>query len=238
MTKWLTADQHFNDPNIIKNAKRPFSSVEEMNAVMIQRWNERVRPSDEIFCLGDFIRAGGTKDMPAVSRILQQLNGQKWLILGNHDRKRKAITDNPHWHKVVDYHEIKVDLGGEHKQRFILFHNALRTWTNQHRGSYLCHGHSHGSLFDVGGKTTDVGVDCHNFYPISVYDVDKYMRNRPVVTNDCHQVANPYSLLPTEQLEFLFRQCGPVDYASVVSIDAEWTARKQIQDALLQRKQV
>ena len=237
MTKWLTADTHFNDPNIIKNANRPFASVEEMNETLIANWNACVKPTDEIFCIGDFARAAGLKDMPAVSAILSRLNGQKWLIMGNHDRKRKAIVNNPHWHKVVDYHEFKVNMGREHRQRFILFHNACRTWTNSHRGSYMCHGHSHGQLSDVGGKTVDVGVDCHNFKPISVYEVDAYMYHRPITTNDHHKVVNPFTQLPVEALRFLSQRCGPIDYANVVAVDAAWTVRKQIEAALLLREQ-
>lgn len=237
MTKWLTADPHFNDPNIIAHAKRPFANVEEMNETLIANWNACVKPNDEIFCIGDFARAAGLKDMPVVSAILSRLNGQKWLILGNHDRKRKSIVDNPHWHKVVDYHELKVNMGREHRQKFILFHNACRTWTNSHRGSYMCHGHSHHGLSDIGGKIIDVGVDGHNFKPISVYEVDAYMYHRPITTNDHHKVDNPFTQLPVEELRFLAEQCGKIDHENVVAVDAAWAVRKQIEAALLLHKQ-
>lgn len=37
-----------------------------------------------------------------------------------------------------------------------------------HRGSWMLYGHSHGNLTDIGGKTIDVGVDCFDYYPVSL----------------------------------------------------------------------
>ena len=51
-----------------------------MNEVLIQRWNEKVKPSDIIFHLGD-VAFGGSE---LWNRIMPQLNGHKILILGNH----------------------------------------------------------------------------------------------------------------------------------------------------------
>jgi len=56
---WFTSDTHFNHRNIIGYAQRPFESVEEMNEVMIERWNASVRGEDTIYHLGDFSFGGG-----------------------------------------------------------------------------------------------------------------------------------------------------------------------------------
>ena len=42
---YLTSDLHFNHANILKYEpeSRPFSSIEEMNEVIIQNWNEVVK---------------------------------------------------------------------------------------------------------------------------------------------------------------------------------------------------
>jgi calcineurin-like phosphoesterase family protein len=50
---FFTSDHHFGHHNIISHANRPFASTDEMNAVMIECWNERVKPNDTVFHLGD-----------------------------------------------------------------------------------------------------------------------------------------------------------------------------------------
>ena len=62
--------------------KRGFASVEEMNEYMIKKWNNKVRPQDEIVILGDFSMGKGVE----TNELLDRLNGIKFLIEGNHDK--------------------------------------------------------------------------------------------------------------------------------------------------------
>ena len=48
MTTWLTADTHFGHQNIIRYCQRPFDRVEEMDRVLVQRWNARVGVDDTL----------------------------------------------------------------------------------------------------------------------------------------------------------------------------------------------
>ena len=82
---YITSDQHFFHKNIcgedgFVSTRKHFKNVEEMNEVLIQRWNEKVKPSDTIFHLGDVLFGGSE----LWNRIMPQLNGHKILILGNH----------------------------------------------------------------------------------------------------------------------------------------------------------
>lgn len=186
MAIWFTADTHFNHENVIEFSKRPFANLEDMTRKFINKWNERVKPGDTVYHLGDFALSYGEKHRELINNLLADLNGQKWLIKGNHDRKE--VTSNPRWVKVIDYHEIKVDLGGEHKQRIVMCHYAMRVWNQCHRGSWMLHGHSHGNLTDIGGKTMDVGVDCHEYRPISLEEVASYMETRSILVLDHHVI--------------------------------------------------
>ena len=181
---WFTADTHFNHGNIVSYSSRPFDDLEDMTERIIEQWNERVNHGDLVYHLGDFALSWGKRDFDPIDWILSRLNGNKWLIRGNHDREE--VYKNPRWNKVEFYHELKVDLGGVHKQRIVLCHYAMRVWNQMHRGSWMLHGHSHGNLSDIGGKSMDVGVDCHDYRPISLDEVAQYMANREFVSYDHH----------------------------------------------------
>jgi calcineurin-like phosphoesterase family protein len=84
---FLTADLHFGHSkmydlpfrNIDGSPVRPFASAEEADAVLIERWNDTVRPHDKVYVLGDIaIPMSGLQ-------AFTQLNGDKVLIAGNHD---------------------------------------------------------------------------------------------------------------------------------------------------------
>ena len=85
MTKiFITADNHFFHGNIIRYCNRPFNSYQEMNEVMIKKWNDKVSKNDLVIHLGDFAfrnKAG---------LIRPKLNGTIILIRGNHDLDVKA----------------------------------------------------------------------------------------------------------------------------------------------------
>lgn len=82
---WLISDTHFNHVNIAGDAwgdmGRNFDSVQEMNELMIQRWNEVVRPGDIVYHLGDV--TFGDKNWMNIH--WPRLMGSKRLIVGNHD---------------------------------------------------------------------------------------------------------------------------------------------------------
>jgi len=93
MNYWWTSDYHFSHANIIKYCDRPFESVEEMNETIIKRHNERVKPEDTVFFLGDFIFKGGNEGGVEKYRIFEKrLNGKYIFIKGNHDRNNSLRT--------------------------------------------------------------------------------------------------------------------------------------------------
>lgn len=173
---FFTSDHHFGHSNIIKFCERPFKDVEEMNAVLIQRWNEKIKPEDEVYHLGDFAM---TKDKELVSNILDQLNGTKYLIVGNHEGS--ALQHRKKFKWIKEYHELKVkDTDCKNGvQRIILFHYAMRVWRSSFRGTWHLYGHSHGSLPNLEDQRSfDIGVDCHNFYPLSYEEVKAIMKTK------------------------------------------------------------
>lgn len=83
---FLVSDTHFGHAGVCRFLRedgvtklRPWDDPEEMDEVMIKNWNERVRPNDKVYHLGDVVI--NRKHL----RTLSRLNGDKVLIRGNHD---------------------------------------------------------------------------------------------------------------------------------------------------------
>ncbi len=174
-TLFFTADHHFGHKRILEYSERPFESIEAMDQAMIERWNEKVGPEDEIYHLGDV----GLCSPGKLRKILAQLNGKIYLIKGNHEKSALTCRERFEW--IKDYYELAVpdpdhDRG---RQPIVLFHYALRVWNASHWGTYHLYGHTHGTLpDDPKARSFDIGVDCHNFYPLSYDEVKAIMQQK------------------------------------------------------------
>ncbi len=165
---FFTADHHFGDANIIKLAKRPFESVDEMNEIMIHRWNEKVSNEDHVYHLGDITKSYASCKL---LEILNQLQGKIHLVKGNHDTFNEDCRSRFEW--IRHYHELKLpDLNSVNNKLIVLMHYPMMTWRGKHSFSFHLYGHSHGKAPSFKKRLAiDVGVDCHNFYPISYEDI-------------------------------------------------------------------
>lgn len=184
MTIYFTSDLHFGHAKVIEYSRRPFPSLEAMEAALIENWNATVTKHDQVYVLGDFSMASASR----TDEILGQLTGQKFLVRGNHDRGMKgSALARFAW--VKDLYELKVaDPETNGRQRVVLCHYALLTWNASHHGAWHLHGHSHGSLQAPGGRRLDVGVDCHGYRPISYGEVKAWMRQKEFRQVDHHAV--------------------------------------------------
>lgn len=167
---FFTSDTHFGHANIIRYSKRPFRDVREMDDTMIDRINEKVGHDDILWHLGDF----AFYDINGWTKIRNRINCNFiHLILGNHDHKRvnreKAVYDL--FESVQSYKEIRID-----GHDITLNHYAQRVWNKSHHGAWHLYGHSHGSLpDDPHSLSFDIGVDCHNFYPLNMTEISAIM---------------------------------------------------------------
>lgn len=174
---FITSDTHFDHTNIIKYSKRPYGDVEKMNEGLINKWNSKVGKNDVIYHLGDFCFSNRSK------YFLSRLNGKKHLILGNHD---KQVHVSNGWESIQHYAEVYTQVNGQ-KQMIVLCHYAMRVWNKSHRGTWMLYGHSHGNLADDANLLSfDAGVDCHNYTPLHVNDVERIMRKKTYQPVDHH----------------------------------------------------
>lgn len=185
MNIWFTSDTHYWHENVIKFCDRPFKDLSHMHEVLIQRYNSRVKEQDVCIFVGDF--SFGTAAQ--TKAILNQLNGTKILVQGNHDKKTTCNKFD------VCFYTINMSIAGEPVSikhyplrwpRFSHFkERLLRWWKNTpnpryldrypvDRGQFHIHGHTH-SKERFKDNQIHVGVDAWDYYPVSIKDISQYI---------------------------------------------------------------
>lgn len=179
MTCFFTSDQHFGHRRICEFSNRPYDDLVEMREDFIRRHNDVVGPGDLVYHLGDFSFADPEESI----KIAKRLNGNKYLVWGNHDKRlRKSQEFVSQWVWCKDMAEIDIE-----GQKIVLCHYPMLTWNKSHHGSFMVHGHCHGSLKpDPHSLRADVGVDCWDYYPVTFEELQKVMSKKTFKPVDHH----------------------------------------------------
>lgn len=196
---WFTSDTHYDHKNICaattnwvraENLTRKFSSLERMNDELVFWINQRVGQDDILFHLGDWSFNGFENIRKFRERIVCK---NVHLILGNHDHHIERNKDDIQsiFSSVNHYLqlEVKRELTSSQMKvgvlghiKFVLMHYPIASWNGMNDGVIHLHGHVHlppnQRLAD--GKAMDVGVDGNNMEPISMEEVLKLMKPRPI----------------------------------------------------------
>jgi calcineurin-like phosphoesterase family protein len=133
---FLVSDTHFGHAGVCRFTHpddpevklRPWTDPAEMDEEMIRRWNDRVRPSDKVYHLGDVVI--NRKALKTLAR----LNGDKVLIRGNHDIFRDEEYQE-HFRELRAYHVMN---------GMILSHIPVHEASLGRFGTNI-HGHLHAS---------------------------------------------------------------------------------------------
>lgn len=185
---------------------RGFSSLEEHDVGLIERWNAVSDCNSTFFHLGDFIF--GFDTVERFKSLIHRLNfAVLYIMPGNHNSGWKQNFEEQSktvWHinenkKVVfvpNYLEIIAN-----GQPIVLSHYPLVSFNGQAKGSWMLHGHCHSNLYksEIGpllykAKIKDLGVEnCPS--PITLEELreefGKYSSN---ITYDHHteETRNPF----------------------------------------------
>ncbi len=181
---WFTSDYHMGHRNIIGLCERPFADVDTMEREIIARHNALVGPNDDVYDLGDFAFRCTPEH---AAECLRKLTGRRIILWGNHDKPLRQALGKGFLDDLVasgkvsfigdpdpQFHTgFRITIDG---QRIILSHYAQRTWLGAFRGAWHLYGHSHGNLSPF-KSSFDVGVDAHEFRPISYEEVKGKMHS-------------------------------------------------------------
>lgn len=166
---FLISDTHFGHEGSIRWVKadgitrvREFANISEMDQLMIDNWNKKVKPEDKVYHLGDV----------AMNRrhlsTMYALNGRKVLIKGNHDIF-KLEDYLPHFYDIRAYHVL---------DKFILSHVPIHPeQIGRFKGNV--HGHLHDKLVLDKWGNPDVTyksmcVEHTNYTPVELSEVQQY----------------------------------------------------------------
>lgn len=177
---WVTADPHFGHANICKftnydgSKMRPWDNVDEMDAALINNWNEVVSDNDRVYLLGDV-----TFSAANMKRYIPQLKGRICLVPGNHEPT-----------KMRKYFDLFDDVRGYvQKKGFIMSHIPLHPGSLGRWGLNI-HGHTHNNRVHRDDGTTDpryfcASVEQTNYYPVELTQILEWCKRR---------VSNPNQL--------------------------------------------
>jgi len=129
MNYWLITDTHFGHKKMREYCGRP-PNFEEL---ILKRVKTRVLTGDVLIHLGDFCIGN---DAFWHKEFMSGLNGKKWLVRGNHDRKTAAWYIRNGWDFVAD--QITLEIFGV---SIVLSHTPVADTGYD----FNVHGHFHNS---------------------------------------------------------------------------------------------
>jgi calcineurin-like phosphoesterase family protein len=158
---FVISDHHFGHDNILKySPMRQGANIREHDEWLVTQHNSVVRPQDRVYFLGDVAIS------PKHLHYLSRMNGQKFLVRGNHD------TGN-----VDAYAKYFCNIYGlVRKEHFWFSHAPIHPCSL--RGGYNIHGHLHHNLVpQVDGKPDpryiSACIEHNNGVPLALADLRK-----------------------------------------------------------------
>lgn len=165
---WFISDLHINHDKDFVWGVRGFSNVEEMNKALVERFNSKVQPDDDVYILGDSLMGESKVD------YLSQLHGKIHFLIGNHDTdNRIALYESLGWENLG--YAIVIKIPG--KLRLYLSHYPTLLSNTTRDRIWGVHGHTHSFDSFQFPKTINVAVEATNGYPISLDELREMMKS-------------------------------------------------------------
>lgn len=168
---WFTSDTHFGHDKSFICEPRGFSTADEMNEAIIERWNKLVKPNDIVYHLGDVFLNNNEIGVECFKR----LNGQIFMIWGNHDTDVKKNLLARECNILGGWYSYLIKYG---KLSLYLSHypSITANYDEKHFNQHVInlHGHTHQQknfLYVDNPFMYHVGMDSHNCTPIHIDEI-------------------------------------------------------------------
>lgn len=150
-TIWFASDYHDSHEKIVGIHNRPTTIEDHRRWLIEEVHNKYIGKKDRAYLLGDI--TFGNK-IEVEGKFLSKLNGQKTLILGNHDKNIKSSTC---FHDITHIKNFTFSRGILNIH-IVLCHYPIASWERKVYDSWHLHGHTHGKFINH-GLSWDVGID-------------------------------------------------------------------------------
>ena len=162
---YWSADTHIGHQSILKYMpERPYVTELDTTAHdkwLIDLWQKTASKHDKIYFAGD-LTLYKSED---ARRLLEQLPGEKYLAVGNHDGRIKAHSN--YFRKVAQIMEITIKPSMyevlSEELCIVLCHYPLLDWPGKQQRAVMLHGHCHGTMDDYNANSAnlrfDIGID-------------------------------------------------------------------------------
>lgn len=176
---FLTSDLHLLHNKPFLYEPRGFSSIEEHDEAIVERWNSVVKPRDIVYHLGDCILS----DLEKGIECMKRLNGEIYLIRGNHDSDNKLNTMAAAGIKFYGGHYAEQIKHGKLIIYLSHYLSLTSNWDSKHFSQHVInfHGHTHQKtnwLYPNNPFMYHVGMDSHDCYPVHIETAIADIRNR------------------------------------------------------------
>ena len=198
---YFTSDTHFCHNQEFLYGPRGFTNVDDMNEAIIENWNKRVKPNDIVYHLGDTMLNDNIKGIECFKR----LNGQIFLIWGNHDTQNRtnALFEECR-HKMLGGWYAFVIKEGKHSIYLSHYPTLTSNFDEKHFNQHVIslHGHIHAKknwMIPTNPFIYHVGVDSHNCTPVHIDEVLSDIRQRWNEIGKLPQNLKPEDTYPYEK---------------------------------------
>lgn len=175
---YYISDMHLGHANVLRYDARPFSTVEEMDEMLLSYWNMCVQEEDHVYVLGDFCYK--SRIMP--ESYLRKLKGHKHLIVGNHDG---VIMKRPVAQECFESIDTILRIN-DNERSVVMCHYPIADWEGRYHGTTHLYGHIHGNDLECAwflktrGRAYNAAACINHYKPCKLEEIiannDSYLR--------------------------------------------------------------